>query len=83
MAEIAIEPTHKSMNDAIYLNRKFESAVEVQLSNCDLLKIYVIEFGCIGEDVLMVNWIHYGLRKHPFLHALHAHSIDIIPKGLS
>ena len=83
MAEVAIEPAYKSMDNAIQLDVESEGTVEVQFGNCNFFKIDIVELEGVGENVLMVNWINNGLREHPFLHALHANSIDIVPKTLS
>lgn len=43
VAEVAVEPTHEAVHDAVQFNVQPEGAVEVQLSHLDGLQVDVVE----------------------------------------
>lgn len=83
VTEVTIEPTHEAMDDAVNFHIQLEAAVEVQLPDGYFLKINIVKLETVGEDVLVIDRVHYGLGENPLLHALHADAVDIVPKVLN
>lgn len=82
VAEVAVEPTHEAVHDAVQFDVQPEGAVEVQLTHLDGLQVDVVELEGIAEDVLVIDRIDNRFREHPFLHAFHADAVNIVPKTL-